>query len=445
MAAAAAVVLTAAVAYRVFWSSPGHAGATPGSAAAAAAGTTRKTGRNSAAALVWPRPAQDSTHPPLANGDGFIVVEGDGTMTTRPDFRNAVKSAIGSHGAILLLDDAPRKLTAADAVNASGGTLSIRAGTGVKPVLQVEVKGGKPFLSTTSNAALKIEGVTFEVTYVEPGATPAPFIQAGSNVTLDRCAFRLAAPVPGACALVVEGGTLTASGCWFENFDRALGLKLFGPSTSTVRQSMFVRTRPAAPAPAPAAPAPAPAPLSTGWALHLENMPGSFPRTSRNLVIDRCTVSGAGFLRLAGFSPTAPLKVELSATALAVESLVSWEPGTTADPRAGEAGKLDSAALGWTGHDNQYDVRGPAWVTLIATPGAAPVPRPEGPTDLVSWSRLAGESRPVSPPARFATDPARLPDRPGPADFGIAVPSPHPLGADPALVGPGALPLPGPK
>jgi serine/threonine-protein kinase len=420
------LVAVAALAYRSY-----GVGTLIGAGMTKAAGTSGATSKTKAGEGA----GQASPALPAPTGKEVRVVAADGTESNEPDFRAAVRAAIGSRGHVLLLNRTPLTLSTADAVTASGGVLSIRAGAGLRPVLKVEVKGATPFLSTRTDAPLKLEGLTIEATYSDPGASPAAVIEAGGNVSLDRCAFRVATPTPGARALTVEGGALTASGCWFEGFDQALDTAYFGGSTVVLRHCMFVRT------------APAGDPVA-GWAVRLRSMPGGFTKTGRRLALERCTVSGGGFLDFAGFSPNAPVKVEPSGCAVAVETLVSWEPGTIGDPHTKDAGALGREALAWSGHDNQYEVRGKGgWVRVVPTRGAAPVPMPDGPTDLASWQRrLATESDPVPPPVRFATDPASLSEQPTPADFAIADTGLHAVGADPAFVGPGAKAVPaGPR
>ena len=367
---------------------------------------------------------------PQPKGQQVAVVAADGTTSIEPDLRAAMRAAVGSRGHVLLLNQTPLKVAASEAFTASGGTLAIRAGAGVKPVLQVEVKGATPFLSTRTNAPLKIEGVTIEVTYVEPGPAPAPVIQAGSSVSLDRCTFKLTNPTAGSRALSVEGGRLTASGCWFADFDRALDVACFGGSSATLRQCLLVRTKGGDKAPG-------------GWAVRLQNMPGGTAGVARRLELERCTSFGQGFLEVSGFSPTAPLSVKLTGCAVVADTLLSWQPSAPADPKAREA-RPTREALPWAGRDDQFDVRGTGgWVRFVAAPGAAPVPLPDGPTDLASWNRdFATETNSVPPPVRFATDPASLSEHPEPSNFAIADLGIRPVGADPALIGPGADPVP---
>lgn len=364
-----------------------------------------------------------------------VMSPGDDVPTIHPDLKSAMRAAIGSRGDVLLRDTTPMTVTAAEAATMAGGLLSIKAIEGTQPVLRVEIKGDKPFLSTRSNCVLRIEGVTFLVKYNEPGQTPAPLISAGGNVTLDRCAFRMEGSIPGSRAVALEGGGLTATGCWFENFERALDVACFGGSVTKLQHCMFVSTR------ADDSPSPA---LAAPWALRFRSMPGGFVKSGRRLLLDHCTTRGRGFLEFAGFSAEAPISVDLSSCVVSTESLISWEPGATADPKSKDATAFNRKALTWTGHDNLYEVQGKAWVRIVAHKGAPSEPMPDGPTDLAAWSRQIAEERdPLSTPLKFANEAATLSEHPVPPDFAVLDQGAKPVGANPELVGPGAKPVAG--
>jgi eukaryotic-like serine/threonine-protein kinase len=417
IAAAAAglfvVVAGAAVAYRHFEGNDATADAT-----GHAAGTS--TGQSTAAVK--------KSKLRMPQGKEVRVVAADGSEVNEPNLSSAMHAAIGGRGHVLLLNKEPLNVSAAEAVTLSGGTLVIRAGEGVKPVLHVEVKAGTPFLSTRSSTPLKMEQVAIVVKYLDPGSDPAPVILAGGNVTLDRCDFRVEGQVPGARAVAVEGGTLSATGCWFENFDRALDIACFGGADSQLGQCMFVHSLPVG--------ANTSASRSSGWAVRLRSMPGGFAKNSRRLVLDRCTAKGQGLLDLVGFSPEAPVIVDPTACAVQAETLLSWEPDAPPDK---ESDSLNRQALSWSGKDNQYDILGKSWVVLGAKNGLPATPMPGGPTDLDSWIRLLGNERdPIPPPIRFATDPAALPAHPESSDFVLTGQGSRSAGAEASRVGPGA-------
>ena len=388
-----------------------------------------------------PKPSADTAKPiagerpkqvaksglPEPRGKEVRVVAGDRSESNEPDLKSAIRAAIGARGHVELRGSEPLKVSAAEALKASGGVLVIRAAAGVRPVLQVEVKGSTPFLSTRTDTALRIEGVTIEATYVDPGNNPAAVIEAGGSVTLDRCAFRVVNPTAKSRAVAAESGAASAAGCWFENFDRALDVAFFGGATCSMRHCMIIRSS-------------ADDKASGGSAVRLRSMPGGFAKTGRKLVLERCTVRGKGFLEFAGFSRDAPVSINLIGNAVVTDILISWEPGATADPRTKDASPFSREALAWSGRDDAYDVHGATgWVHLVASKGDAPTPLPNGPNDLVSWIKTVGdELDPVPPPVSFATDHS---ERPEPSTFAVTTRTVRPLGADPALVGPGAKPL----
>jgi len=383
-----------------------------------------------------PVPPRDPAVPesPMPHGQQVVVVAADGTRSVEPNLRSAMRAAVGARGTVLLLNTEPLNLSAADAAQISGGTLTIRAGEGVSPVLRVEVKGDRPFLSTRTDTPLRMEGVTVVARYTEPGKAPAPVIEAGGKVTLDRCAFRLEVATPGSRAVAVEGGDLTATGCWFEDFDRPLDVSSYGGSVASLRHCMMVQSGPDDPA---ARPAGSPAPAV--WAVRLRSMPGEFAETIRRLKMDRCTVKGQGLLELDGFTSRGPLSAGVTGCVVSTDALLAWTPG-------GGAAGPGREALAWSGADNQYDVRGQSWVRLAPGSGAPAAPMPDGPHDLETWTRLLGAERdPVPPPVRFATEPSAVFERPEPRDFAVKGQGDRSVGADPAHVGPGASPLPAPR
>ena len=359
--------------------------------------------------------------PPVPQGKEVVVASPDGTFTVESDFKSAIHAAVGGRGYVLLLNAQPLTLTAADAVNISGGPLTIRAGDGMRPVLKVEVKGNNPFLATRGDAPLRIEGVTIEAKFIDPGPEPAAVIEAGANVVLDRCAFRVegaTGPAPGTRAVALDGGSLKAVGCWFENFERALDLSLFGGANVEARHCQFIGSRGAT----------AEAAAGSGWAARLKAMPGGFAKTGRKLTMDHCTAQGRGFLEFVGFSPEKALTVDLKGCAVLADALVGWE-----SPKP-----PDRNALSWLGQNDQLDLRGSSWVWLVS-PGSPPAPMPGGPSDLETWNKSTGtEHAPVPPPVRFATDPSSLSEAPEPKDFALAEPgASRGVGADPKHVGPG--------
>jgi serine/threonine-protein kinase len=361
------------------------------------------------------KPKQITSEVPA--GQSFAVKTPDGEIVPEPDLRSAIQRAIGSKGHILLNNREPLKLTGNDAaIIAAGGPLFIRAAEGARPVLEVELKGPKPFLLTRSDTPLTIVGVTIVSRYSgKPKVVPA-VIEAGGNVTLERCAFSTRDTVKGSRAVAAAGRDLTVSGCWFEGFDAALDIASFAGSTAAIKQSMMVRGRTDD--------------QPFGWGIRVWRTPGGNTKADRHLVIDHCTVKGKGLLHLVDFSPQAPFRVEINQCAVLADALLAWET-----PRSDTG--LTVEALKWKGDGNQYDIHGKAWVVL-SSDGTRDLP--DSPVDLASWRSRLPEQDPLHPPIRFQTSPESLSESPQPRDFTIIDQDIQPPGADPHRVGPGARP-----
>jgi serine/threonine-protein kinase len=447
-AGAAALVLALGGALVVYRSVAGG-GETPPANGHGGASNGNSRGGTEAPDFPAPNTVAKSPTRPTLKGQEVEAVAADETMSVQPDFRRAVLTAIGSRGYVLLRNARPLRIKA-ETIVASGGPLTIRAGDGARPVLEVVVRRGKPFLLTRPNSPLRIEGVTVVVYYADEGPEPPPVIDAGASVTLDRCAFRVEGPerglVAGSRAVVMEGGSLIATGCWFENFDRALDLATFSGSTASITQCMFIHNRRGGEGPAASADTNSDTNTNAntngpagGWAVRLRSMPGGAPKVGRKLVMDHCTAHGRGFLDFAGFSDLAPARVDLRGCAVLADALVAWE---TVTPTGTPAAPPSRDCLSWLGEGDQFDIRGKSWL-LLAPRDAPPEAMPGGPVDLEGWNRAFGTERdPVLPPLRFAADPSAIPEHPTPADFAVATDkgSSRTIGADPAQVGPTALP-----
>ena len=105
----------------------------------------------------------------------------------------AMQTAMGARGWIELGNREPIHLTTDRALNFNSGRgpLIIRAAPGVRPVLEVEMIGSQPFLTTGSGVALDLSGVTIKVQYPAhgPNITLPAVIAAAGSARIDRCAF----------------------------------------------------------------------------------------------------------------------------------------------------------------------------------------------------------------------------------------------------------------
>jgi serine/threonine-protein kinase len=418
MAIAVAVAsVSLAVAGWMGWGRAGRGGLPPKSRASADGSTTRRRGDG--------RRTQPGSTDSTVNAAIVVRTDVDGRSDRAVNtLADAVRAALRNRGAVVLLDDRePLHLSNESplALNASG-SLTIRARPGTRPVLEIDLPRPTSFLTAGSALNLELDGLTIIARYPSNPATPAPptpptpdpglppVITAAASATIHRCAFRAEGTGnrPGSRAIVSEGGLIDVEGSWFEGFDAAIDVRMLAGSRATIRQSMIV--------PSPLASAP------KGWAVVAQVQPGVRPSNrknqtgpSRQLLLDHCTMRGAGLLKLVGFSDEAPLGIEVQSCAVRTETLLSRTPDAPGgDPWAGPA-------VSWSGRSNRYDV-----------PPGTSTPRDREPDARFE-------------PIVFATDPSRMAfdtAPPGPRDFAI-----QPVaggddaqgsgsGANPSLVGP---------
>ena len=220
-----------------------------------------------------PKAASQKSGPPAP----IAVLTSDGQETPVQDFYQAMETAVGAQGSVVLRNQEPLRISTGDRAFSflASGWLKVTAGKGASPVLLVELKGQQPFLTTGSGMNLALDGLTIRVRYKDqtPGAgnNPAPIIQAAGPVQLRYCAFEVEQGTDphGSRALVSDGGTLTVENCWFNGFETALDVRSIGDSTTTVRQTMLIALRKETAGSSPAA-----APVDTGWGLRLEHLAG---------------------------------------------------------------------------------------------------------------------------------------------------------------------------
>jgi hypothetical protein len=296
------------------------------------------------------------------------------------------------------------------------------------PVIEVAMGASQPFLETGSAVFLELSGLTFVVSYPNPGApsspAPPPLIAAAGRTTkIDHCAFRVVGN-PGlkdSRAIFCNGGELEVDCCWFEGFDTAIDIDAVDRMPARIQQTMIVG--------APAQPQPA---KPRGWGVkfraNLGGGPTAEPQHSR-LFLDHCTFEGAGLLDLTGCSLLSPLQMEVKHCAVRTDSLLALKPIKEGDPLAKQ--------VHWVGSGNQYDILGRCWIVLSASQGTPAFTM--NITDLDSWLRVAtGDNDAIPTKLKFSTDPAARSNSLQPRDFEIKASEPPRAkpGANPDLVGP---------
>jgi hypothetical protein len=336
----------------------------------------------------------------------------------------------GKAGYVELRNREPLRLGPGDLMELTSarGTLDLRAATGVQPVIEIQMDPGRPFLASGSAVTLSLSGLTIRVRHTTTAGAKSilpPVIQAAGPVRIDRCAFEVIGPRPDGCrALVNDGNDLSVERCWFLGFDEAIRITAYNNTIAEIRQTMIVPE-------SGAGPAAGPWPELRGWPLGIElcrgQDAGAAPK--RRLILDHCTIEGAGLLMITGDAGPSPLPAEISHCVVKAKALLAWKRRKPGD-------RLD-VDVRWQGVGNQFQVLEPSWVmTLDAATNPAPLP---GVTDLPSWSRfVTREVEPIPTPILYAKEPHQRSDSLRPQD--LAIDSPEPTagraGADPDHVGP---------
>lgn len=323
--------------------------------------------------------------------------------------RDAVSRAAGRGVAIVLGNAKPLELEATDPINVPEGDLEIRAFEGTSPALIVKLNGVTPFLRTNARGNLTLRGLTVRAETSAPkegSARNAVLIEAGGDLTLDRCLLAASGDPSGVQAVKVHGLHLNLTGCQLEGFAAPLTVDVSPETGVHLANCLINRARSDAPAPA--------------WALTLTNLrTGSEGKPQLNL--EDLTIDGYGLLAATDFAPDAPLLVEVFDTIVRGPSLLHWPA---------PAGDLKASLL-WTARGNRYDFSGP-WV--VSAPGGN-TPLADAPTDLASWFSVMGDE----PGTRAGTFPFTAGDPAGshrPADYTPSDPADARVGALPAKVGP---------
>jgi eukaryotic-like serine/threonine-protein kinase len=375
-----------------------------------------------------PSPSAPRVKPKLP----IVVCTGDDNEQEFPAEKilEAMQTAIG-RGWIELRNQEPLQLTDDQIFDFSSGRggLRIRAAPGIQPVISIELRGSKPLLTTGSGVMLELSGLTIVVRYREPpkapASLPAPIVTAAGNAKIDRCAFIVSgvARPKGSCALTSNGGKLDVDRCWFQGFDYALEVAAMNGAPARIQQTIIVSVPGTIPARAPLAD-------WHGWGVKLELGAGSgavLKNPQPHLILDHCTIEGAGLIDLTSSPAHSPLQVEVMHCAIRTESLLACKHDTP-----------PSTQVQWRGEGNIYDIRGHSWIVHSATE-EAPALATGSVTDLETWLSFApNEHEPIGAKLKFRTDPATRSEPLQPRDFTIeaSASSQAKPGADPNQVGP---------
>src|ERR1017187_8761242 len=289
----------------------------------------------------------------------------------------AINTAMGNHGIVELQNREPLHLTGNQTLDVSAkGALIIRAAPGVKPVIEFDLNGSKPLLSTGSGVSLTLSGVTIVVHYPQPGATPSPpppaLINAAGVSKIERCAFKVASgPHPkGSRAFSSNMGMLDVDRCWFEGFDQAIEVAADNRTQIRISQTMIL------PSPEPG-PGQEQAGEGYGWGVKFLFAGAIVPHTKTskpNLILDHCTVEGVGLIDMGSSLGPGPVLVEVKQCVLRGDSLLAFNPKRNTTEKQ----------IHWRGEANQYDIHGHSWIVHSASAGS-PALAGVDITDLESW------------------------------------------------------------
>ena len=333
---------------------------------------------------------------PLARGD-IVVRYRDGDSEAVKTLAEALGMASSRSGAeVILAGGTTSRVENTRPIRVPDGGVILRAAEGIRPVLEVTLKGPQPMFLV--NASLRLTGLSVVVRYETP--SEAPVFQAERELTMERCTARAIGPAEGSRFVVAEGPKAIVDGCLFEGFDTALGVEARSGMVVTLKQSIILAARPGDEA--------------IGRAIRVHSLFGQ--GAACRLSVENCSVRSGVFLEVSNFTETTPLEVDVDGSAFLVKTLLGFD-GDLKSPLGKES------VVRWKGHDNRYHVTGPAWGAFA-----------EAPTGLDAWSKLAQESESKVQPLKLAKEP---PDPTSPKDCALLGEDGQPVGADPSKVGPG--------
>jgi serine/threonine-protein kinase len=364
-----------------------------------------------------------------------IVVRSDGEGErgfAAAKILEAMQTAMGARGWVELRNREPIRLTNKQRLDFSSGQgrLNIRSAPGVQPIIELDLMESQPLLTTGSGVSLEISGVTINVSYpnTDPSFVPPPLIASAGSAKFDRCAFQVKRPdrPPRSSAILSDGGVLEVTRCWFEGFDEAIRIKAMNRATSRLRQTMIVRqTKFEADESG--------AKDWYGWAVKLQLPAGlgaSGKSSQRHVVLEHCTIDGAGLIDLSESSASSTAEIEVRSCVVKAAALLACKPEAAL-----------TSQISWHGKDNHYEISRPAWIVLSASTGTPALST--GATDHASWSQIApNDQNPILEKLKFAVDASTRPNGAQPFAYRIlnSIHSKVASGADPDVVGPWSSP-----
>jgi eukaryotic-like serine/threonine-protein kinase len=396
--------------------------------------TTRSPTAESTSPTMLPSGSEAGTTPapnPAFVSDIVVKREGEEDKPfSASKLLDAIQASVAKDAWIELRNSLPLRVPGDQVVDlgAAQGGLRIKAAPGTRPIIEVEIKTPKPFLTAGPQVPLELEGITIVARYSQPAlispntAAPPPLIMAAGRCRIERSAIRLVhgPRAAGSRALLSNGGVLEVARSYFQGFDTAIDFAAMGRATAHVSETIF------APSTEPAA---AQSSEWYSWALRLQvgaSLAADPKRTQPHISLDHCTIDGAGVADLTSNLSSAGLRMQFTHCAIRAEAVLACRPGK--DPKL---------QVHWSGSGNQYDILGRPWIVLSAKEGTPLMST--APTDLAGWLEfVVHETNPVHAKLKFRLDPAMRSAATDPSVFTVEATanSGATPGADPSLVGP---------
>lgn len=343
----------------------------------------------------------------------FVVQYTTGEPQPEETLADAIRRAAGRAATILVNSSEAIEISVDRPIQVSGGAVRIRGGPDARTRLHLRYSKPTSFLQIEPNSSLELSGIAITAERSTGTNQPAAIIEAGGNLTLERCSFVAQDGGRAFRALSTHGSRVTITGCWFDGFESPLAAKLFSNSELRIQQSVLLTTDPVTDAVS----------MKAGWPIQV-SCEVSHTGGKRRLILDHVTTVGAGLLRVSGQLQAAPLSVHVAESVVRGEALLCWA-----------AASAFPEGLAWSGSKNRYSLLGEAWVI---TGGSDHAPIPNAPTQLDSWVCASiTEADTSARQVTFAVEPAGAGSIP--SDYAIPdLPDPKP-GADPERV---AAPVP---
>ena len=161
------------------------------------AGGARQKASSFANWNVESQPKSESSKGGL-NAEPSIVVRTEGDNQQQfPAHKliEAIQTAMGGHGWVELRNREPLHLADDQTLNfvSARGRLIMRAAAGFQPVIEIDLKNPRSFLTTGSGVSVELSGLTIKANYPQqhPSSTPPALIVAAGSAKIDRCAFEV--------------------------------------------------------------------------------------------------------------------------------------------------------------------------------------------------------------------------------------------------------------